>query len=137
MPMSARRIGKVFEFEIVARGVTNEHRSLLAFQALEADMRIQNKINIRSNDTLPQILPLVLRQHQSKMEGRDLITVDDAAFNFTRHLTDEMQCQLVAEEIDIDPVHRFALFGQAQPLAIKQPSFSEVRDGQCEVKCIH
>ena len=67
----------MLELEVVARGVLEEARPLLARRALEAQRRLDDERNARGLHAVDDVLPQLLRRHlEPKVRHGHLVAVD-------------------------------------------------------------
>ena len=81
-----------------------------------------------------QGLPFCHADDGAEMARRHGVAVDFAGGAVAAFFRRQVGHQLVAVEIEIDPVRRAAAFGAADHLAIKAPRFGDVLDGEGEVE---
>ncbi len=121
--------------ERVARRIEEEHRRLLADLAGEASVWSDHEIDARSRQAIGQRMPGVWRQEHAEVGNRDIVAVDRVRQpHRVRVRRVQMGNQLVAVEIEVDPVVRGSTLGATEQTAVEGSRCVEVVDGDGEVE---
>ncbi|SBV34318.1 protein of unknown function [uncultured Sphingopyxis sp.] len=129
-----RQISKGLELERIARGVEKEHRRLLARLAREARVRFDHECDIVRLQPLGERLPFGGRQHDAEMRHGHVMPVDRIMRRPAARRIDAVRDDLVAVEIEVDPVGGAASFGTAENRSVEMARGIEVIDGKGDVK---
>ena len=129
-----RRIHKTFEFQRISRWIVQKHCRLFANLALKANPWGNKKLLIRFLKMVCQFLPLGHRQYDAEVPGRNRVSIYRVGVSYGRELVNEVQRDLMAKEIQINPSGRSSAFATAQQIAIERIGHLEVenRNGQME-----
>ena len=83
---------------------------------------------------LGERLPFVHRQHHAEVAHRHLVAVDRVGRGRARLVGGEMRDDLVAVEVEVDPLGRTAPFRASEQAAVESPRSREIVDGKRQVK---
>ncbi len=125
-----RHVGERLEFERVARRIEKEHRRLFSDFALEADMRLDDELDARAAQLVGGRLPLFHRKHGAEMADRHVVAVDRARVAVAGFVRRQVRNDLVAVEIEVDPVRRTTAFRAAEQRAVELARGFEAVDGK-------
>jgi hypothetical protein len=128
-------IGEGFEFEGIACGIEEEHGCLFADFAFEADVGLDDKSGSGVAETLGESFPLLHREDYTEVRDGDVVAVDGIVMRLVAvggRL--EVRDDLVAEEIEVDPLCGAAAFGAAEGGSIECAGGVEVINGKGDVK---
>jgi hypothetical protein len=81
-----------------------------------------------------QCLPFVHRQDGAEVAYRHVITIDRAGGAVAAFRGRQVRHDLVAVEIEVDPLGAAAAFGAAEQAAVKAPRFFEILHRKGQVK---
>ena len=111
-------IGKPFDLNRVATGVIKEHRPLLAGFALKAYLWLQHELGLGGFQAFGQGHPVGLEQDYAQVGHGHHVVADFAS---VRHGKGRAQVQgdLVAEEVEVDPGVGAAAFAAAEDAAVE------------------
>jgi hypothetical protein len=104
-------VGKRLEFKCIACGIEKEHGRLLADLALEANVGFDDERDARAAQAIGERLPGLHRKHDAEVRNGNVVAVDGVVMGFAvggDWL--QMRDDLVAEEIEVDPLSGAAAF---------------------------
>ena len=127
-------VGHGLELERVPGGVAKEHCRLLAGLAFEAHRRRNHELGTRALQPLGQRAPLVHRQDDSKMRHRHIIAVDRIGCPPPDRIGREVSDDLMAIEVEINPMIRAPALAAAEQAAVKATRRSQVVDRESEME---
>jgi hypothetical protein len=122
------------EFEGVSGGVEEEHSGLFTDFAIETDVGLDDEGDSGSAETIGEDVPCVHGKDDSEVGDRDVVAIDGivVGVGFCGGL--QVGDDLVAEEIEVDPLGGAAAFGTAQSCSVEGAGGFEVVDGKGNVK---
>jgi hypothetical protein len=131
-----REVGEGFELEGVAGGIEEEHCRLLADFALEAGVGFDDEVDAGGAEALGEGFPVRLGEDDAEVRDGDVVAIDGIAVRVFGDCGSGLEVgdDLVAEEVEVDPVIGAAAFGTAENLAIKEAGGGEIVDGKGDVK---
>src|SRR5699024_8441756 len=88
----------------------------------------------RAAQPVGQAVPVVPIENEAEVGYRDLVAVDRVGQCVTGFAFAQMRGDLVAVEIEIDPVVAFAAFVATERVAVKMPGGFEVADRKGKMK---
>lgn len=122
-----------FEFKAVPAWILQEERRLFADSTFETHMRFDVKVNPDVGHMVDRKVPVLPIHDQTEMGYRYILLVDKGRRE--RVLPrNEMGGDLIAEEIEIEPVFRSTPDTAAQDVDIEGARRRKVVDGEREVK---
>jgi len=130
-------VGEGFELEGVAGGVEEEHGGLLADFALEADVGLDDEGDVGGLDAGGERLPGVHGEDDAEVGDGDGVSVDGVVVGGVGRggiAWLEVGDDLVAEEVEVDPLVGAAAFGTAEDGAVEVAGAGEVVDREGDVK---
>src|SRR6202034_2705072 len=131
-------VGEGFELEGVAGGVEEEHGGLLAGLAFEAGVRLDDEGDVGGADALGQLLPVGGSEDDAEVGDRDVVAVDEIAVGGVARAGcgrgPEVRDDLVAVEVEVDPVVGAAAFGAGEDGAVEVARGVEVVDWEGDVE---
>ena len=133
-----RVVSKGLELERIARRILKEHRRLLAGLADKADVRRDAEFYTGSGNPVGERLPVFHRQHDAEMRHRHVMSVDRVRDRKRLGRRIEMRDDLVAEQVEIDPVIGAAPLRATEHATVKGARGGEIvdREGEMEwAKC--
>src|SRR5215472_17916018 len=117
-----RDVPEGLEFQRVAGRVEDEKRRLLASRARKARVRFDDPLDLLPPESLRELRPLGWLEHHATMRHRYPVTVDRVEVRAQAPLRAETRIEvtdeLVAVEVEVDPVGRAAPFGAAENAAV-------------------
>ena len=125
---SRDRIPERLELERVAGRIVEKHRRLLAHLAREADAGLDLEAGARPAQPLGQRLPCLPFQDDAEMRHGNILPIHFVVMHVRLAARIEMRHQLVAEEIEVDPLFAAAALGAAEQAAIEVARGAQ-RDG--------
>ena len=129
-----RWIPERLELERVARRVAEKHGGLLADLPDEADPRLDDERYSRGAQTIRQRVPGLPREDDPEVPDRDRVPIHLIRLPATELVGGQVRHDLVAVEIEVDPLVGRASFGAAEQLPVETACGLEVVDGEGEVE---
>src|SRR5882757_7499999 len=123
------------ELECVACGIEKEHGRLLANFTFEADIGLDDEGDACAAKALGQGLPVLHGKHDAEVGDGDIVSVDRIVVGLAvggRRL--QMRDDLMAEEIEVDPLRGAAALRATQGGSVKSASGVEVVDREGNMK---
>jgi hypothetical protein len=121
---------KCFELERIAGGIEEEHRGLFAGLTLEARVRLDDEFDAVAPDPFGQFGPLSRPQHHATVRYRNTLSVDrvEMAGQSTVQTQSGIQMadELMAIEIEVDPLRAAAAFPATENVAVESAGFGDV-----------
>src|SRR5690606_20764420 len=114
-----------------------EHRRLLPGQALEAHVRLDDETRAGRSQPLREAVPLVHRKHDAEMRNGDVVAVDRVRRLGARMLGGEVRHDLMAVEIEVDPLVGAAPLGTPEQSAVEGTRRGEIVDREREMEGLH
>src|SRR5690606_20922642 len=111
-----------------------EHRRLLARLAFEADVRLDDELGAGGGQAIGEGLPVLEREDDAEVRDGDVAAVDRIVRGGGGCVGCEVGDDLVAVEIEVDPLVRTAPFAAANHPAPKFAGGGKVVDGKGEVE---
>jgi len=93
-------------------------------------VRLDHERRAGGRQALGERVPVVHRKHDAEVAHRHVVAVHGVDRAVARFLGREMRDELMAEEVEVDPLGRAAPFGAAKQAAIERASVVETRDGK-------
>lgn len=116
-------IGERLELKRIPRRIEKEHRRLLAHLAFKADVWLDHKLNASTSKPLSQRLPSLHWEYHAEVRDRNIVSIDSIMVSLTvRGARFQMRDDLVAEEIEVDPLRRTAPLRATEGRSIKRAS---------------
>jgi hypothetical protein len=133
-----RQILESLEFQRVTRGVQEEECRLLAGFAGEANMRFHDEFHALGRQARGKLLPFDHGQYDAEVWHRHLVTIDGIVMRADTPLNPEariqMTDQLMAIEIEVDPMAAAAPFRAIHQGAIELARLADIADLNGQVK---
>lgn len=107
---------------------------MLAGRSFEADRRGDDKLGAGRLQSNRKLLPIFHREHQSEMWDWNVLPIDRIASASNNGVGNEMSDDLVATQVEIDPLVCAAPFRTAQKLPVEPPRGSKIIDGEREME---
>src|SRR5690606_22309133 len=130
-----RRIPERLELERVARRIVEEHRRLLADQALEADPRLDHETRTGCPQAPCERMPRFPIEHHAEMRHRYIVAVDRIVMPAALARAGiQVGDELVAEEVEVDPLVSAAALRATEQPAVELAGQRQVmyRNGEME-----
>src|SRR6266851_2362349 len=127
-------VGECLELESVAGGIEEEHGGLFACFALEPDVGFDDEGDACAAQTIGKPLPCRRGQDDSEVRNGNVMAVDGVVVCLAARGGLQVRDDLVAEEIEVDPLCRAAAFGATERGAVEGTSGIEVVDGEGDMK---
>ena len=126
-------VRKGLEFERIAGRIVKEHGGLLTYLALKADVRLDLKVHAMLPQAVGELLPSFHRQDNTEVRYWHGMAIHRIMVRGVRSRR-QMRDDLMAEEVEVDPLVSGASFGAAESLAIEGASGVEVIDRKGNVE---
>ena len=126
-------ISKCLELHRIPRGIEEEHRPLLAYFALETDIRLDHEVDLASFQAIGKFVELRYPQNHAKVRHRYVMPVNRVRRRCIRALY-EMGDDLVTVEIPVHPCRIGATHRTSEQLSVKVPSRVEIIDWDSEME---
>lgn len=130
-------IAERLELQSVAGWIEHEAGELFARQPLEPGLRFDQELNIGTPQAGDKVMPGPGVEQETKVAGRDLLTVDGVSGNRLTVVRVEVGHDLVAPQVEINPHIGRPTLTATQYLAVEPPSPLEIVDGKGEMKPGH
>jgi hypothetical protein len=127
-------IPKRFEFQRVTSGVQNEKCALFARLAGKSNIGVEDELGRRRPEALGQLFPISPIQYESEVPDRDLFAIDTPGFGRTTLIRRQMGHDLVAKQVEIDPVLTRTPLWTTDQLSIKGASGGQIIDRESEME---
>ena len=127
-------IAQRLELERVPAGIEEEHRRLFPDLPLEAHVRLDEEVDARAPDFLRERRPLLHAEHHAKVTDGNGVAIDGVRSGGARLFGRQVGDNLMAEEVEVDPIGRRASLRATQELSVESTGLGEARDGKCQVK---
>ncbi len=127
-------IRKGLKFQRIPAGIADEHGLLLAGFSRKAQIGLDDKLSVRSGQTLGELIKAVIIQDQAEMPDRDLFAVDRIGRPSLAKLGRQMGDDLMAEQIKIDPMIALPPRAAAQHAGVEGPRRLQFVDWKRKVK---
>ena len=128
-------VGEGFELQGVAGWIEEEHGRLLADLATKADMGFDDEVDAGGAETVGEVLPVLHGKDNTKVRDGDVVSIDGIVVGVAAAVGGlEVRDDLVAEEIEVDPLGGAAALGTVQYGAVEGAGGFEVVDGKGDVK---
>ena len=127
-------IGERFELKRISSRIEEEHRSLFAHLTLEPNIGFNHKVNPGSSQPIRKRLPIVHRQHDAEVRNWNIVAIHRIVVRLLRRTRLQMRNNLVAEEIEIDPLRRTSSLCTSQRASVKSTSSIEIIDRKRDMK---
>jgi len=128
-------VGECFELESIACGIEEEHGCLFADLAFEADIGLDDEGDACAAKAVGEGFPVFHGQHDAEVRDGDIVAVDGVVVGFPVGGGGlEMRDDLMAEEIEVDPLRGAASFRAAEDGSVEGAGCIEVVDGEGDVK---
>ena len=117
----------------VSRRVEQEHRPLLTGLPLEADMGLDDELDIRGSQAIGEFVELRDRQDQAEVRDRDVVSVDRIV-DLLRPAGRQVRDHLVAVQVPVHPGVCAAALPEAEHFAVEAAGGGQVVDGHRQME---
>lgn len=129
-----RWILKGLELQGVSAGIQKEHRGLLAYLALEADVGLDDKIDPMCFQLIGELVPLIPSENCSKMPYRHILSIYFIGSGIGQFIWLDMGGKLMSKEIEIDPFVGASTDLAAEQISVECARLLYLSDRESEVK---
>jgi hypothetical protein len=128
-------VGESLKLQRVACGIEEEHGGLLTHFALEADVWFDDEVDASIAKAIGERLPLVHRKNDAEVRDRDVVAIDGiVVIAAVARAWLQVRDDLVAEEIEVDPLWGTATLRAAQCRSVEETRGVEVVNGKGDMK---